>query len=645
MSTASVKAKKPLMVQVAVPPQLIEGDRGRGALILQNFSGKNQTIDTELTPADPASFDLRAAGGAALPGKIELADGQTLRVPFEYRALKPGPLALTAKAGGQGASDALEARIQIGEWSRVRRFTASGRTSAEAPTIEHPLELPEGSKLEEAKLEVELVASPLAAIRASLPYLLEYPYGCTEQTMSRFVPLVVAKAAFDKLGLTPPPEAAQIPKMLAAGTARLRQLQHPDGGWGWWERDASDPWMTAWVLEGLAEAKAQGASIDPALIDGGARALEAMLRQQKTPEERAFALWALARANKAMPAMVESLGKEAAALPASALAHLALAARAGGQGPLADQAIAALIARGQRGGGLASWGDSAQAATDQPLEATSLAVLALAEAGPAHAAWTADGAAWLLAQYGEERFGTTRQTALSLRALVKTLEKSPPGEATLVVKAGGGVVLEEKFDAKRAGDAAIRARPKLALTDRTLEVEVEQKGPGTFFHTVALVAPVRSQDLPPVSSGGLSIERTYLSLSGSAGAYSAGGPVKRAAPGDTVLVRLALTAASSVEFLMVEDPRPAGLSAVTGDSGVQVSGVDLIFEGLHREHRDDRTAFFLRRLSPGKTELYYLARVGLEGSYRALPARAESMYLPNRFHAQSASDRLEVGKK
>ena len=58
---------------------------------------------------------------------------------------------------------------------------------------------------------------------------------------------------------------------IRAGIDRLNNFQHEDGGWGWWETDESHPFMTAYVVAGLAQAKAAGVQVDADRIENGAR--------------------------------------------------------------------------------------------------------------------------------------------------------------------------------------------------------------------------------------------------------------------------------------------------------------------------------------------------------------------------------------
>ena len=99
-----------------------------------------------------------------------------------------------------------------------------------------------------------LSGGPGGAVVDALAYLHGFPYGCTEQTLSRFLPALAANAAFTKAGFPAAPWQSGLDEMTSAGLARLAWLRHGEAGWGWWKEDANDLEMTAYVAFGLAEA-------------------------------------------------------------------------------------------------------------------------------------------------------------------------------------------------------------------------------------------------------------------------------------------------------------------------------------------------------------------------------------------------------
>ena len=50
---------------------------------------------------------------------------------------------------------------------------------------------------------MQIAPSMATTMLDALPYLIDYPYGCTEQTMSRFLPAAITAKTLRDLGLKP----------------------------------------------------------------------------------------------------------------------------------------------------------------------------------------------------------------------------------------------------------------------------------------------------------------------------------------------------------------------------------------------------------------------------------------------------------
>src|SRR6202040_1067650 len=61
-------------------------------------------------------------------------------------------------------------------------------------------ELPREINSSKTRVDLSLVSGPWESIFEALPYLAGYPYGCVEQTMSRFYPSVLVKDTLKKMG-------------------------------------------------------------------------------------------------------------------------------------------------------------------------------------------------------------------------------------------------------------------------------------------------------------------------------------------------------------------------------------------------------------------------------------------------------------
>jgi hypothetical protein len=99
--------------------------------------------------------------------------------------------------------------------------------------------------------------------------------------MSSFLPNVIVARAGKELGIRTGIDEGELIRKIRAGLERLYDYQHEDGGWGWWKTDDSELFMTAYVISGLARAKAAGYNIKPDAMERGAAWLTAQLPNQK----------------------------------------------------------------------------------------------------------------------------------------------------------------------------------------------------------------------------------------------------------------------------------------------------------------------------------------------------------------------------
>ena len=132
----------------------------------------------------------------------------------------------------------------------------------------------------------------------ALDFLTDYPYGCTEQTLSSFLPNLLVTRALTELKLAPTERLSALDRQVSAGLQRLYDFQHADGGWGWWKEDGNHPFMTAYALWGLDEARRAGVKVDMQRISNGARELAHLYAAypRVEPDLKAYEAYVLQRA-------------------------------------------------------------------------------------------------------------------------------------------------------------------------------------------------------------------------------------------------------------------------------------------------------------------------------------------------------------
>ncbi len=92
----------------------------------------------------------------------------------------------------------------------------------------------------------------MGPVIGSFDSLIDYPYGCTEQTLSRLVPSIVAFQLHKNLDMPISAEQkAKFAGVFKMGMQKLKDHHHADGGWGWWVDDESNMYLTSYVVEGL----------------------------------------------------------------------------------------------------------------------------------------------------------------------------------------------------------------------------------------------------------------------------------------------------------------------------------------------------------------------------------------------------------
>ncbi len=182
---------------------------------------------------------------------------------------------------------------------KLDSYTGMLRPADERGTFE--VNVPSERRAEETRLDVQYSPTLAGAMVDALPYLVAYPYGCTEQTLNRFVPAVVTQQTLQRLGLdlkkihekrtnlnaqelgdpaerakgwkrfddNPVFDDAELAKIVKAGVERLTEMQLADGGWGWFSGwgEQSMPHTTATVVHGLQVAQANGVALVPGMLD------------------------------------------------------------------------------------------------------------------------------------------------------------------------------------------------------------------------------------------------------------------------------------------------------------------------------------------------------------------------------------------
>lgn len=657
--TTTLVSNLPLMVQAILPRFLVEGDGVDMMALVSNRTKAPVDVEVKLS-ANPGVLERREERIPDLP-----ADGQgraVSRLQVEENVLGKAPLPSRLQVQVEARSDASppesdaeQIEIPIRPFGSPYAKGGAGLVKAgenKVARVESP------RALLKPNLEIRVAGSPLAAVEGALDYLADFPYGCVEQTMSRFLPTVIAAQAMGDLGVFSEERKAKLAPMVEKGLSALYGYQHSDGGWGWWEYDKTNPYLTGYVISGLAMARRAGYTVsEPVLRHGIGSAkyqLEVLSRprplEAKTdPEEslavenldiRIYLAWALAEAGEPPIESLQSLSAEPEKLSTYSVALLALAWQRAEQSGRAAPLVAELERRVRPAGIGATWPAQALGAygwTDDDIEATALAARAVMAEHP-ESDTAREAMLWLLSQREGAKWKSTRDTAQAVLALLDFAgnRKHDSRTGSLDVRWDGRslqvVPLQDK-------EVVVKV-PAEQLTAGGHSLELKSSGSQAIYSyaETGFLREREQVDLPGESQG-LRIVRTYVvDQPGQLLRINRVTPpeILNVASGQEVEVEIEFELPARMQYLKLEDPRPAGFEVIEGSLAGE--------RPAREEHRDALSAFFFTDLGPGKHSFTYRMRAETPGDYRSLPARVELMYRPAVYGA-TPSQRVKVRRR
>ncbi len=259
--TVEIVATKPLLIRPVTPRFFVVGDTAELAANVSNHTGAQISAQVGL-----ATRGLTVTGELTQTVQIP-ADGETM-VTWHVQAqdVEAADLVFTAISGSYG--DASRPRLGTGPAGTVPvyRYSApevvgTGGQLEAAGSRTEVIALSPNVDTRSGELTVRLDPSLAAGMRDGLDYLEHFPYECTEQTVSRFLPNVLTARALKSLGIANPNLESRLPGLVEEGLSRLYNQQHSDGGWGWWPDDTSNPHVSAYVVFGMLRAKESGFTV------------------------------------------------------------------------------------------------------------------------------------------------------------------------------------------------------------------------------------------------------------------------------------------------------------------------------------------------------------------------------------------------
>ncbi len=304
-----VVTRKDLILRLQAPRFFTQKDEVVLSANVHNYLAEAKEVQVSI---DLPGDNLVAIDAATTTVMIP-ANGEK-RVDWRVKVVREGTATVRMKALTDVESDAMEMKLPCYVHGILKTEAWAGTVRPDQQVAKVTINVPEQRRIEQSVLEIRYSPSLAGAMVDALPYLAEYPYGCTEQTLNRFLPSVITQKILLQMDLNlaqirdkrtnlnaqeigddqqratqwkrfdrnPVFDEEELDRMVKEGIKRLTNMQNPDGGWGWFSgrQGRSFPHTTAVVVHGLQIAKQNDIAIVPDVINRGVAWLKRYQEQE-----------------------------------------------------------------------------------------------------------------------------------------------------------------------------------------------------------------------------------------------------------------------------------------------------------------------------------------------------------------------------
>jgi hypothetical protein len=616
---SEVKVAEPLMVLPTLPRFLAMDDQFILPVTVYNKTGQS----------GKASLEIITSEGFTIEGKreleINLDNDKNKQVSFKLKAPSiPGKAKITIKAKLGKFSSAKSVQLPVRPPLAYQTKMGSGKLDAPGKKY---IDIPGNWLRSTANYSLAVMPYPSLKFAGGLKYLVNYPYGCIEQTTSSVYPLLYLKdiaAIVDSKNYSP----TMIDSYIEEGIKRVLAMQTYSGGFAMWPGyQKSYKWGSIYATDFLVEADKAGYSVPEKRKDKALNYLKKLLSKDSKEvslDLKTYAAFVLAKSGRLKQSWVRRLQEEKDKLLSSSRFYLAASLSFLGD----SEAVADILGKGIKnnqvkrdsGGFLRSY-----------VKENAIALSVYLDIAPGHRMVP------ILVKRLEKsmqngNWGTTQNNAQALLALGKYARQLTTQTADYSGSISVGKNMIADFDDQT--EAKLEA---IDLGGKEVAIDIQGEGRAYYWWSAEGVpASGRQKEV----DSGIKVRRTLFKKDGTKLAVNT---IKQ---GDIVIVGIEIDAEFAYQNLIVEDLLPACFEIENPRlASTEFVGwlEDDAFEPDHIDIRDDRLLLFTDLDKTGNNQFYYAARAVTKGDF-VLPAiTASCMYDPT-IKSINGRGRVSVGE-
>ncbi|MBP6596031.1 MAG: alpha-2-macroglobulin family protein [Arenimonas sp.] len=618
--------RAPILAEVSAPRALAPGDRSTVTLDLQNYTGAAADFSVSLDTTGP----IAVVGGRS---NVRLEPEAKTTVSYVLSGTEGagvGTLKLKVEGGGHAVNREFDVPVRAA-WTGIVRSRA--QTLAPGDALPLGAGLAAGLMPGTVSARVTVTAQPPIPFARALQDLLEYPYGCVEQTTTRgYAALLLDQESAQRMGFTGL-DVDSRRQRLETAFSRLAALQAPNGHFSMWGGSDTTPILTPHIAEFLLGAREAGFAVPETLLQKSLERLSEDLLTGGVPfyaydaadhlrfAYQAHAGYVLAKVNRAPLGTLRALhdndrGKTLTGLP---LLHLGLALSLQGDDARAKTAIAEAFAKHDaRPRWLGDYGTT--------LRDEALMLALLQENGrsvPQRDALLLALSRELQARGADRPYWLSTQEQIALARLGKGMVLDSERTFSGVLRIGA---VDTALQADRAFSR------DLDFAELAAGVRFTPASDAPLFASIDVAGVPRTA--PALDDSAISVKRSWFNPDGTAWKP---GPLRE---GQVLVASLRVESKEALPEALLVDLLPAGLEVENLNltppeqwADVSIEGIAITDRGeaseiVHEEYRDDRYVAALKLYAGQQAQLFYLVRAVTPGTYAVPPPQVEDMYRP-----------------
>lgn len=296
--TSEVVTRKNLIVRLQAPRFFVQKDEVVLSANVHNYLPNTKSVEVTLELEGSTLEPMEE-----LTRRVEIEASGEKRVDWRVKVTAEGQATIRMKALTDEESDAMEMKFPVYVHGMLKTDIVSGAIRQNQNSGKFTMNVPSERRIEQSKFEVRFSPTLAGAMVDALPYMADYPYGCTEQTLNRFLPAVITQKILLSMDLNlktirdkrtnlnaqeigedverarqwkrfdrnPVFDEDELRDMVKTSVQRLTEMQLSDGGWGWFSGwgEFSYPHTTAYVVHGLQIAMENDVALVPDMLPRG----------------------------------------------------------------------------------------------------------------------------------------------------------------------------------------------------------------------------------------------------------------------------------------------------------------------------------------------------------------------------------------